>query len=91
MPRKPPAKRKVVVLTERKLGREQAHGQVWDPDSENPLIEIDPKLTGKDRLTILCHEAIHVGLPTMSEAEVVRVSKIVAAVLWADNYRRVDQ
>ncbi len=86
-----PKPKKVIVLTERKLGREQAHGQVWDPDSENPLIEIDPKLKGRDRLTILCHEALHVGMPTASEAEVVRVAKILAAVLWADNYRRADQ
>jgi hypothetical protein len=86
-----PKPKKVIVLQERKLGREQAHGQVHEPASDNPLIEIDERLRGLDRLTIVTHEAIHVAMPTLSERGVIRVSKLVASVLWADNYRRVDQ
>jgi hypothetical protein len=64
---------------------------VHEPASDNPLIEIDERLRGLDRLTIVVHESIHVAMPTLSERGVIRVSKLVAAVLWADNYRRVDQ
>jgi hypothetical protein len=83
--------KKVIVIQERKLGRENAHGQAVDFDTDNPLIEISPNLKGRDRLTILIHEAMHVSFPTMSERQVIRAGKLIAAVLWADNYRRVDQ
>lgn len=86
-----PKPKKVIVLQERKLGREQAHGQVHEPASDNPLIEIDERLRGLDRLTIVVHEAVHVAMPTLSEKGVIRAAKIVASVLWADHYRRVDQ
>lgn len=86
-----PKPKKVIVLQERKLGREQAHGMVWNPDKDNPLIELDPKLRGLERLTILIHEATHVAFPTMSERQVIRAGKLIAAVLWAENYRRVEQ
>jgi len=86
-----PKPKKVVVLQERKLGREQAHGQVHNPDSDNPLIEIDERLRGLDRLTIVTHEAAHVAMPGASEKQVIRVAKVVASVLWADNYRRVEK
>lgn len=86
-----PSPKKVIVLQERKLGREQAHGQVHEPASDNPLIEIDERLRGLERLTIVTHEALHVAMPTLSEKGVIRAAKIVASVLWADHYRRVDQ
>jgi len=86
-----PKPKKVIVVQERKLGRERAHGQAVDFDTDNPLIEIDPKLKGKDRLTITIHEATHVAFPTMGERQVIRAGKLIAAVLWAENYRRVDQ
>jgi len=86
-----PKPKKVIVLQERKLGRERAHGQAVDLGTDNPLIELDPKLAGFERLTILVHEATHVAFPTMSERQVIRAGKLIAAVLWADNYRRADQ
>ena len=86
-----PKQKKVIVLQERKLGRENAHGQAIDFDTDNPLIEIDPKLKGRDRLTILCHEVVHVCFPSMPERQVIRAGKLISAVLWADNYRRADQ
>lgn len=90
MARKPRPK-KVITLTERPLGREGAHGQAVNFNSDNPLIEIDPKLQGRDRLTILVHEAMHVAFPSMPEKQVIRAGKVISAVLWADNYRRADQ
>ena len=86
-----PKPKKVIVIQERKLGREGAHGQAVDFDTDNPLIEIDPKLKGKDRLTITIHEAVHVCFPSMPERQVIRAGKVISAVLWADNYRRIDQ
>ena len=86
-----PKPKKVIVIQERKLGREGAHGQAVNFDTDNPLIEIDPKLVGRDRLTITVHEAMHVAFPTMSERQVIRAGKLISAVLWAENYRRVDQ
>lgn len=85
------AKQKLVVLRERKLGREQALGIAWEPDKDNPLIEIDARLRGRERLTILCHEALHVAMPALSERQVIRMAKVLASVLWADNYRQADQ
>lgn len=85
-------RRKVKVkVVERNLGREKNHGQVWSWDDTNPLIEIDHRLKGKDRLTILTHEAIHIAFPTLGETAVIKKAKLIASVLWADNYRRVDQ
>lgn len=84
-------RRKKVELRERKLGRENAHGIVHNPDSDNPLIEIDPRLAGFDRLLITVHEAVHVASPSMAEARVISASKAIASVIWAAGYRRVDQ
>ena len=87
----PSPKRKRVQVRERKLGRYNALGMAWDWDDDNPLIEVDSRLRGKDRLTIVTHEALHIGMPGMSEKQVIRLAKVVASVLWADNYRRADQ
>ena len=80
-----------VAIVEKKLGRERIHGQVWDYQDDNPLIEIDPRLKGKDRLTILTHEAVHIAFPALSEQKVIKAAKLIASVLWADDYRRIDQ
>jgi hypothetical protein len=79
------------IIVEKKLGREQAYGQVWGWMDDNPLIEIDPRLKNKERMIILIHEAIHVAFPHMTERQVIRAGKLVGSVLWMENYRRVDQ
>ena len=79
------------TIVEKNLGRERVHGQVWGYMDDNPLIEIDARLKGKERLVILVHEAIHVAFPNMNERQVIRAGKLVGSVLWSDNYRRVDQ
>lgn len=86
------AKPKKVTLLERKLGRENAHGILhWIEGSDNPLIEIDERLKGRDRLTVLVHECLHLANYETSEREVIRVAKLVSAVLWADDYRRAEK
>jgi len=76
-------KSKVVYV---KLGRQRAWGQATIGEG---LIEIDPRLGAKRQLEVLCHEQVHLTFPEMSEAQVDRAGKDLAAVLWAQDYRRV--
>lgn len=76
-------KSKVVFV---KLGRQKAWGQATIGEG---LIEIDPRLGAKRQLEVLCHEQVHLTFPEMSEAQVDRAGKDLAAVLWDQNYRRV--
>jgi hypothetical protein len=76
-------KSKVVYV---KLGRQRAWGQATIGEG---LIEIDPRLGAKRQLEVLCHEQVHLTFPEMSEAQVDRAGKDLAAVLWDQNYRRV--
>lgn len=78
--------RKKSKVVWRRLGREKAWGQATIGEG---LIEIDPRLGAKRQLEVLCHEQIHLTFPEMSEAQVDRAGKDLAAVLWGQNYRRV--
>jgi hypothetical protein len=69
-----------------KLGRQKAWGQATIGEG---LIEIDPRLGAKRQLEVLCHEQVHLTFPEMSEAQVDRAGKDLAALLWDQNYRRV--
>jgi hypothetical protein len=69
-----------------KLGRQRAWGQATIGEG---LIEIDPRLGAKRQLEVLCHEQVHLTFPEMSESQVDRAGKDLAAVLWDQNYRRV--
>jgi hypothetical protein len=86
MPKRP---RKVKVVW-RPLGKEQAWGQA-ETDPAKPLIEIDPRLSPRRELEVLCHEALHIAFPDMAEKEVDRAGKLVSGVLWQENYRRIVQ
>jgi len=79
-------KHKTAKVIWRKLGKERAWGQATIGEN---LIEIDPRLGAKRQLEVLCHEQIHLTFPEMSEAQVDRAGKDLAAVLWDQNYRRV--
>lgn len=87
MPRKRAKKVKVIW---RPLGKEQAWGQATtDPD--RPVIEIDPRLSPRRELEVMVHEALHIAFPEMAEKDVDRAGKVVGAVLWQENYRRILQ
>ena len=79
-------KHKPVKVVWRKLGKERAWGQATIGEN---LIEIDPRLGAKRQLEVLCHEQVHLTFPEMSEKEVDRAGKDLAALLWAQDYRRV--
>jgi hypothetical protein len=80
--------RKVPKVVWRKLGKEWCWGQAHH-DPRNPLIEIDPRLSPKRTLEVLCHEALHLALPELSESEIDRVGKAVSDVAWSQGYRMV--
>ena len=75
-----------VKVVWRKLGRERAWGQATIGED---LIEIDPRLGAKRQLEVLCHEQVHLCFPQLSEPEVDRAGKVLAKMLWAQDYRRV--
>lgn len=79
MPRKP-------KVTERKLGRERADG-LYHSDG---LIEIDPRLKGKNRLDTLIHEHLHHYFPEMSEDRVEKIATGMANTLWKNRVRIID-
>jgi len=78
-------KNKVKVVW-RKLGKEKAWGQATIGEG---LVEVDPRLGAKRQLEVLIHEVTHLCHPEMTEAEVDRTGKMIARVLWSENYRRV--
>jgi hypothetical protein len=69
-----------------KLGRQRAWGQATIGEG---LIEIDPRLGAKRQLEVLCHEQVHLTFPDLSESQVDRAGKDLAAMLWDQDYRRV--
>ena len=84
MPRK---KAKVKVIW-RPLGKERAWGQATT-DPAHPVIEVDPRLSPRRELEVLVHEATHICWPDKGEKDVDRAGKLISAVLWQENYRRV--
>jgi len=76
-----------ITIVNRKLRREAALGLAWfDPDYS--LIELDPRMTPRRRLTILIHEAMHIAFPDMAESVVDRKSAMIAKLIHKDGYRR---
>ena len=58
-------------------------------DPTHPLIEIDPRLSPRRELEVLCHEQLHISLPHLAESEIDRLGKEMSRTLWSQNYRRV--
>ncbi len=72
----------------RKLGRDKVWG--WAHIGDN-TIELDIRLKGKHHLEVMIHEILHIQNPEWSETEVVNKSKQLAAMLWKENYRRIEK
>lgn len=81
-----PRRTKAPTITERKLGRHGAQGLCWNDGN----IEIDPRLTGKLRLEVVCHEIIHHIAPDWTEAQVLHAGRIMGHALWKQGYRKTD-
>lgn len=79
---------KKIKIIDRKLGRERALGQAYKSEK---LIEIDPRLRSRRRITVLVHEVMHVVFPRMSESRVDRASATIGKMVWEDGYRRIER
>lgn len=80
-------KKNKVQIIEKKLGRSGVVGQCW----EYGRIEIDERLMGKERFFTIIHELTHYCFQDATERQVLKAEKIMGNVLWAENYRRVEQ
>ena len=79
-------KSKAPKVVFRKLGRESAWGQAFIGEDR---VEVDPRLGARRSLEVIIHEVCHICHPEMTEKEVDRTGKMIAKVLWSQNYRRV--
>lgn len=77
-------------VKERKLGREGADGLFW-AEGKLGIIEIDPRLSPKDRLDTIVHECLHHYNRRWSEAKVTKTATDIANILWRDRYRRIEK
>ena len=75
-----------IKIIYRKLGKEQAYGI----SSSDGIIEIDQRLKGKKHMEILIHEILHLLNPKDDEKTIIRKSVTLTKILWAKNYRRID-
>ena len=75
-----------IKIIYKKLGKEKAHGISFS-DGE---IHLDPRLKGKKHLEICIHEVLHLLYPRDSEEAIIKKSVTLCKVLWAENYRRID-
>lgn len=79
---------KTIRLTERKLGREKASGQV--EYGRIPHITLDPRQKPEERLDTLVHELIHIVWPEIPEEGVVKAANRISSVIWSDGWRRIQ-
>lgn len=75
----PNMKKPAIKVIYRKLGKEQAHGLAY---KEDRVIHIDSRLKGRELLTCLVHEIVHIQNPTWAEIKVEGHSKEMADILW---------
>ena len=90
--------RRIPKIVERPLRRHGADGLAThlmftepgeQPPSE-PIIEIDTGLRGRLRLETILHEALHLALPSLPEASVMKVGRYLSMVAWKMGYRSED-
>ncbi len=88
--------RKLPVIIERPLMRHTADGLAThllftDPGEkapEEPIIEIDSRLSGRVRLETIIHEALHLACPWMPESAVLKTARYLAMIVWHLEYKR---
>ena len=62
-------------------------GYVGFAHQDEGLIEIDPRQSEREYLLTLCHEWLHILLPTVSERNICRIEKSLGGMLWRRGYR----
>jgi hypothetical protein len=77
---------RTLKIRDRKLGKEKAHGMAHAPD----LIEVDPSQNSRERLDTVCHEALHLLLPSEPEVRIIALANRMSDLLWRDRWRRIE-
>lgn len=60
-------------------------------EAGEPMIELDPRYTGRQRLECILHEALHLACPFMPEETVLKTGRYLAMVTWHMGYREHDE
>lgn len=81
-------KKNKIKIIERKLGKEKAWGQAWQGDN---IIEIDERLSPSKKITIYCHELLHLADINMPEYKVEKISQFIGKGLWQAGYRKIQE
>lgn len=77
------------VVNKKILESDGCVGQCWPGDTEDNLIEVDPRQTQIDYMDTVIHEALHHLFPTVKERKILKSGTSVAQLLWRLGYRRV--
>lgn len=91
--------RRLPLIVERPLMRHSAdglasqllHTEPNETPPDQPILEIDTRLSGRVRLETIIHEALHLACPWMTETVVLKVARYVAMIVWHLEYRRLDE
>lgn len=91
--------RRIPKIVERPLRRYGADGlathllftEPGETPPDEPIIEIDTGLRGRVRLETILHEALHLALPALPEAAVMKVGRYLSMVAWKMGYRTEDE
>jgi len=85
---KPPRHHRIKV-SETKLGRQDAKGQVdLPPFKKTVKLEIDPRQNQLWKLDTLLHELLHLFDPDMKETRVRKMATYLAKGVWKNGYRK---
>lgn len=89
--------RRLPVIRTRPLFRSAALGlahnklfSVPGATTGQPTIDIDVGVTGRKRMEVILHEALHQACPWMVESAVRMTARYQAMVLWNQKYRDPD-
>jgi hypothetical protein len=91
--------RKLPRIVERPLMRHAADGMATqllhtEPNEappREPILEIDSRLHGRERLETIIHEALHLACPWMMEGVVLKVARYITMIVWHLDYRREEE
>lgn len=90
--------RRLPRIVERPLMRHAADGMATqllhtEPNESpprEPVLEIDSRLHGRERLETIIHEALHLACPWMMENVVLKVARYITMIVWHLEYRREE-
>ena len=66
-------------------------GCVGLADTEDGTITIDPRQSKREYLSTLCHEWLHLAIPSASERNIIKLEKSLAKLIWDRGYRKITK